>query len=447
MNINRMLLNPSFRFMAALCLFMAMFESATAQISVQQPSDRLPDGSAFLMVEGEHAYELNDDDPALQEGFGWVIVDKDDPIESIAEVAGGFDILPQDTDASGGAAIMTELTGGGTARWQVQFEQAGTYYLYTSWSVYNRDHRPDYLNEDSFYLPPAFDLNSTDDWLEFEGVDILGEEKIGDSARDGYIDGNVSLHANVVDKGEVSQRSSTDDEFFEGQFSWFWLSEAKDMDEFNSDQGPNGHAIVYEVTEEQVGTVLDFEISSRESYTVIDAFLFSTRNDLLEVYSQEEMDSLFNIGGFVLPGDFNGDGMRDPGDYDLLAAGVLNGDAAFDLDGDGDADSEDRRVWVEDLSNTYFGDADFNGEFNSGDFVAVFSAGKYETGEAATWAQGDWNGDNLFNSSDFVIAFSGGGYEIGPRPGGPMVVPEPSSIGLSFCGLIILSIFARRKRN
>ena len=137
MNINRMLLNPSFRFMAALCLFMAMFESATAQISVQQPSDRLPDGSAFLMVEGEHAYELNEDDPALQEGFGWVIVDKDDPIESIAEVAGGFDILPQDTDASGGAAIMTELTGGGTARWQVQFEQAGTYYLYTPLRIFH----------------------------------------------------------------------------------------------------------------------------------------------------------------------------------------------------------------------------------------------------------------------------------------------------------------------
>ena len=34
----------------------------------------------------------------------------------------------------------------------------------------------------------------------------------------------------------------------------------------------------------------------------------------------------------------------------------------------------------EDLANTYFGDADLNGEFNSSDMVQVFANGKYETG-------------------------------------------------------------------
>lgn len=434
------------QFLTGLFVLSATFGSVIGQVTMQEAGDRLPDGSAFLVLEAEDAYELNDDVPADQEGFGWVIVDKDDPIESMAAVAGGFDILPENTDASGGAAIMSELSGNGNqARWRVQFEQPGRYYLYTSWSVYNRDDRPDYLNEDSFYLPPAFNLNSTDDWLDFEGLDIFGEEKIGDSSRDGYIDGNVSLHANVVDKGEVFGFSSTDDEFFEGQFSWFWLSEAKDMDEFNSDVGPNGHAIFYDVSEDDVGTVMEFEITSRESYTVIDSFLFSTRDDLLEAYSQAEMDAFFNDGGLGIPGDFNGSGALDVADFDLLAAGVINGDVSFDLDGDGDADSEDRRVWVEELSNTYFGDADYNGEFNSGDFVAVFSAGKYETGEAATWAEGDWNGDQLFNSSDFVAAFSGGGYEIGPRGQAAESVPEPSSFGLVFVGLMGLARLVRKR--
>ncbi|MCA9216188.1 MAG: PEP-CTERM sorting domain-containing protein, partial [Planctomycetales bacterium] len=115
-----------------------------------------------------------------------------------------------------------------------------------------------------------------------------------------------------------------------------------------------------------------------------------------------------------------------------------------DLDGDGDADQADRTFWVQDLSNTYFGDSDFNGEFNSGDFVAVFGTAKYETGQPATWAEGDWNGDGIFGSGDFVTAFAGGGYEGGPREGGLQTVPEPSSIVLLVCGL--LGLVARNRR-
>ena len=85
--------------------------------------------------------------------------------------------------------------------------------------------------------------------------------------------------------------------------------------------------------------------------------------------------------------------------------------------------------------NTYVGDSNLDGEFNSSDFVVVFTAGKYESGEAATYAEGDWNGDMLFNSSDFVAAFGQGGYERGPKPA---AVPEPSSMG---SGLVLLAIF------
>ena len=79
---------------------------------------------------------------------------------------------------------------------------------------------------------------------------------------------------------------------------------------------------------------------------------------------------------------------------------------------------------------TYFGDADLDGDFDSNDFVAVFAAGQYEdvlVGNS-TWATGDWNGDAEFGSGDMVFAFQFGGYELGPRAAAA-VVPEPGSWG------------------
>ena len=82
-------------------------------------------------------------------------------------------------------------------------------------------------------------------------------------------------------------------------------------------------------------------------------------------------------------------------------------------------------MWVEDLKNTYFGDANLDLVFDTSDFVSVFLVGKYETEQAATWAEGDWDGDGVFSSGDFVSAFMGGGYEVGTRPG-TSAVPEPT---------------------
>ncbi|MFC1759275.1 LamG-like jellyroll fold domain-containing protein [Planctomycetota bacterium] len=148
------------------------------------------------------------------------------------------------------------------------------------------------------------------------------------------------------------------------------------------------------------------------------------------------LDSCPPIGDGV-EGDFNNNGMRDVADLDLLADAMASGDTAFDLNGDGNVNFEDRRVWVEELSNTFIGDANFDGQFNSSDFVTVFGAAKYEkAGVAANWDEGDWNGDGFFNSSDFVAAFTGGGYEAGPRDGGLQTVPEPSSIALLLIGLL-----------
>ena len=92
-------------------------------------------------------------------------------------------------------------------------------------------------------------------------------------------------------------------------------------------------------------------------------------------------------------------------------AGTNN--AAFDLDNDNVVGAEDQRVWVEDLKNTYFGDANLDGRFDSGDLVAIFKASLYENDVEgdATWSTGDWNGDGEFDSTDILLAFKHARYE------------------------------------
>ena len=147
-------------------------------------------------------------------------------------------------------------------------------------------------------------------------------------------------------------------------------------------------------------------------------------------------------------GDFNGDGMIDVDDADMLVWKVAGGmnEAEFDLTGDGLVDQKDLTEWIkaEDIAFSYFGDANVDGEFNSGDLVAVFGVGKYEKDEEAGWGAGDWTGDHRFESGDLVAAFADGGYEIGPREGAA-IVPEPASIVLILIGLITL--FQSRKRR
>lgn len=101
-------------------------------------------------------------------------------------------------------------------------------------------------------------------------------------------------------------------------------------------------------------------------------------------------------------------------------------------------DPVERANYVHDVLGTWVGDSNLDGEFNSSDFVQVFTAGKFESGEAASWADGDWNGDGVFGSGDFVSAFTDGGFEIGPRPAAA-AVPEPSTfVLLSLAGIVLL---------
>jgi hypothetical protein len=142
----------------------------------------------------------------------------------------------------------------------------------------------------------------------------------------------------------------------------------------------------------------------------------------------------------TVPSDFDGDGLLTATDIDLLTGEVIKGNdpPAYDLNNDSLVNQEDRSAWVEEFKNTWFGDANLDLEFNSGDMVQVFVRGKYETGEDAGWEDGDWNGDGTFGSGDMVTAFVGGGYEKGERPA-VANVPEPSALVLLALGLLAIS--------
>lgn len=155
------------------------------------------------------------------------------------------------------------------------------------------------------------------------------------------------------------------------------------------------------------------------------------------------------IGELVRDGDYNGNGSLDAADIDLLSAAERENsdDLRFDANGDGAITNDDRLFWIADLAKTWVGDSNLDGEFNSSDFVFVFTAGEYEDALAnnSTWATGDWNGDTDFNSSDFVVAFTEGGFEQGERVA-VAAVPEPATLSLAIGAAAALSL-TRRRRN
>ena len=147
-----------------------------------------------------------------------------------------------------------------------------------------------------------------------------------------------------------------------------------------------------------------------------------------------------------LPGDFDESGALDAADIDILTRAVRTGALTreLDLNQDEQLDQTDRRMWVEQLFGTFFGDANLDYEFNSSDFVVVLQAGQYEdtTPLNSTWSTGDWDGDGDFSTADLVFAFGSHGYEQGPRSA-RSPVPEP--VGLGWLAIAALVWRARHR--
>ncbi len=169
---------------------------------------------------------------------------------------------------------------------------------------------------------------------------------------------------------------------------------------------------------------------------------------IMNVFSRalnaDEIQSAFEaIASPGILGDFNANGQLDVEDINLLSEIVRaeTDDPGFDLNGDNGVNQADREIWIKQLKKTWIGDANLDGEFNSGDFLQVFQSGEFEDSLPlnSTWATGDWNGDGDFTTNDFVTAFQDGGFELGPRVGA-QAVPEPSGtlgIVLFTCAAVI----------
>ena len=119
--------------------------------------------------------------------------------------------------------------------------------------------------------------------------------------------------------------------------------------------------------------------------------------------------------GGPLPNDLDGDGQVSAADIDLVCQGIRNADSTFDLNADNVIDVEDLQFFVSSRLQTFIGDANVDGIFDSQDFVTVFIAGEYVDNVAgnSTWADGDWDCNGEFDSEDIVAAFQAGGYLVG----------------------------------
>jgi hypothetical protein len=137
----------------------------------------------------------------------------------------------------------------------------------------------------------------------------------------------------------------------------------------------------------------------------------------------------------------------DVADIDLLSAevGLGSNNIQYDLNADAVVDQSDRDVWVHDLANTFFGDADLDGEFNSANLINVLAAGQYEDGEDSNsgWLSGDWDGDGDFTFSDLIDALADGGYEAGPRAA---AVPEPTPISFLAVATVVIALAFHDRR-
>ena len=162
-----------------------------------------------------------------------------------------------------------------------------------------------------------------------------------------------------------------------------------------------------------------------------------------------ELDNInIDFGDVSIPGDFNGNGVLDAADLDEMAAAMSDPpvDPKYDLTGDGEVDIADREYWVNELKNTWIGDANLDLEFNSGDMVQVFVGGKYETGGDATWAKATGTATRCLAAVTWWPRLLPGVTNRVLRMAAA-AVPEPTSLLLLMAGLMGVAICRRHLRS
>ncbi len=336
----------------------AALVSSSSAVTVQTAGNVF-NGRSYLYVEAED-YAMLGDDP---DDNGFKIVSKESPIVS----SQGVDILPATSNVSG-TALLDDIGGGqlsDTALYEVQFSTAGTYQFYTRHSIYDSNGNDSIRDEDSLFVSPAFNLNSSSDWDGFVGLefnDAIGEipeiggpldpfgfeESTGDSNKEGWF---AIYDWGIKSGGELIFDQTVSGGNWEGQFHWYNRPAYIAATSSGGYQDEYGFKTQFEVSEEQVGQTLTFEISTREAYGVFDGFLFIQDDDLnlLDEYTQEDVDAILLDVGTPIPGDFDKNGAVDGSDFLAWQAnfGLTEGgtQAQGDADGNGTVDGNDFLIW------------------------------------------------------------------------------------------------------
>ena len=152
---------------------------------------------------------------------------------------------------------------------------------------------------------------------------------------------------------------------------------------------------------EAVNTVYDAGIAP-----LSDQEILSVAEDVsgFDIQFDQNVQTFFDISELVIipptACDLNGDTQCDAHDIDALTEVVRSEvyESSFDLNEDQSVNHEDRRIWVEDLVNTSFGDANLDGKVDSSDLNQL--ALNWQDTNVSSWSMGDFGGDGRVSSSD-----------------------------------------------
>jgi hypothetical protein len=215
----------------------------------------------------------------------------------------GAPILDTNTTASGKAALFTQTPGAWADKvnYQVQFAYPGDYYLYMHFTMYeNGGNTTHYINEDSFFVPPAFNKDPQFDW-------VPDWTAAGNGTDGGYCEGfdGISGFLFILDfqgngsrtdhSGETSATPNGTN-YWEGKFHWNQLYSSQFLNPaiFTNADGSTQVAqpFHYVVTPGMVGVPQNFAVGLRENGVTPDLWLFSTHTNMMNDYPQDTLDQI-----------------------------------------------------------------------------------------------------------------------------------------------------------